>query len=418
MPGAIFWVIDNCFRNYVIIQEEKAKTRFGEEAMFTLIKGGSVYNPEKIGVKDVLIVGKTIARISDRIDLPDDLKVKVISASGKIVTPGLIDLHVHLLGGGGEGGPRTRTPEITLSKITRAGVTTVIGCLGTDDVSRRPETLLAKAMQLEEEGISAYIYCGSYQFPMATLTGSVRKDIALIPKVIGVGEIAVSDHRSSQPTFEDLCRVAAEARVGGMVGGKAGIVHLHMGSGPRMLDPIIRIVKETEIPISQFLPTHVTRTESLLKQAIQFAKMGGNIDLTVKGQDLTFPLTTARSLKMALEGGVSIDQITLSSDSNGSMPVFDEKGRMIKIAVGDIQKLYEEWRDLVKEGFPLEDILKLVTSNPAKRVGIFPNKGTLEEGKDADLLILDDTLEIESVMARGQVMIHRGEVLIKGTFEE
>ena len=272
--------------------------------MFTLIKGGFLYSPQKTGVRDILIAGRTIAKISDRIDLPDDFNADTIPASGKIVTPGLIDLHVHLLGGGGEGGPRTRTPEITLSRITRAGVTTVIGCLGTDDISRRPETLLAKAMQLEEEGISAYIYCGSYQFPMATLTGSVRKDIALIPKVIGVGEIAVSDHRSSQPTFEDLCRVAAEARVGGMVGGKAGLVHLHMGSGPRKLDPIIRIVKETEIPISQFLPTHVTRTEPLLKQAIEFAKMGGNIDFTVKGQDLTFPLTTSRSLRMALEAAV------------------------------------------------------------------------------------------------------------------
>ena len=385
--------------------------------MFTLIKGGFLYSPQKTGVRDILIAGRTIAKISDRIDLPDDFKADTIPASGKIVTPGLIDLHVHLLGGGGEGGPRTRTPEITLSRITRAGVTTVIGCLGTDDVSRRPETLLAKAMQLGEEGISAYIYCGSYQFPMATLTGSVRKDIALIPKVIGVGEIAVSDHRSSQPTFEDLCRVAAEARVGGMVGGKAGLVHLHMGSGPRMLDPIIRIVRETEIPISQFLPTHVTRTEPLLRQAIEFAKMGGNIDFTVKGQDLTFPLTTSRSLRMALEAAVSIDQITLSSDSNGSMPVFDEKGRMIKLAVGDIQKLYEEWRDLVREGFPMEDILKLVTSNPAKRAGILQSKGTIEEGKDADLLILDNDMEIESVLAKGRLMIHGSKVLVKGTFE-
>ena len=386
--------------------------------MFTLIQGGSVYTPEKIGIKDVLIVGRTIARISDRIDLPENFRDQVLPASGKIVIPGLIDLHVHLLGGGGEAGPRTRTPEITLSKIILAGVTTVVGCLGTDDVSRRPETLLAKAMQIEEEGISTYIYCGSYQFPMATITGSVRRDIALIPKVIGVGEIAVSDHRSSQPTFEDLCKVAAEARVGGMVGGKAGLVHLHMGSGKRGLDPIIRIVKETEIPIGQFLPTHVTRTEVLLKQSIQFAKMGGNIDFTVKGQDLTFPLTTAKSLRMALENGVSIHQITLSSDSNGSMPVFDKKGKMVKLAVGDIQNLYLEWKDLIRQGFPLEDMLKLVTSNPAKRAGIYHEKGSLEEGKDADVLILSDDLKIETVMAKGQMMIHQGNVLVKGTFEQ
>jgi beta-aspartyl-dipeptidase (metallo-type) len=385
--------------------------------MFTLLKGGSLYGPEKMGAKDILIVGRTIAKISNRIDLPDHFNAQVISASGKIVTPGLIDLHVHLLGGGGEGGPRTRTPEITLSKITRAGVTTVVGCLGTDDVSRRPETLLAKAMQLEEEGISTYIYCGSYQFPLATITGSVRKDIALIPKVIGVGEIAVSDHRSSQPTYEELCKVAAEARVGGMIGGKAGLVHLHMGSGKRMLDPILRIVKETEIPIGQFLPTHLTRTESLLEQSIQFAKMGGNIDFTVKGQELSFPLTTGQALKIALDGGVAIEQITLSSDSNGSMPVFDEKGKLIKLVVGDIQNLYLDWKGLVDGGFPLEDVLKMVTSNPAKRAGIYQSKGSIEEGKDADLLILSSDLKIESVMAKGQMMIHQGEVLVKGTFE-
>lgn len=386
--------------------------------MFTLIRGGEVYGPKRMGIRDILVVGRVIAKIADRIDLPEALAPRILSAVNKIVTPGFIDLHVHILGGGGEGGHGTRTPEITLSKITRAGVTTVVGCLGTDDVSRRPETLLAKAFQLEEEGISTYIYCGSYQFPMATITGSVRKDIALIPKVIGVGEIAVSDHRSSQPTYEELCRVAAEARVGGLLGGKAGLVHLHMGSGSRMLEPIFRIVDETEIPIGQFLPTHVTRTEPLLRQAIEFAKRGGNMDFTVRGKDLSFPLSTAKALRMAAEAQVPFERITLSSDSNGSMPVFDEKGRMVRLAVGDIRNLYLEIKDLVREGFPLEDVLKLVTSNPAQRVGIFRTKGSLEEGKDADLLILSQDLEVESVVAKGRIMIEEGEIRLRGTFEE
>jgi beta-aspartyl-dipeptidase (metallo-type) len=386
--------------------------------MFTLIKKGTVFGPGKMGVKDILIVGKIIAKISDRIDLPKGFNAQEILASGKIVTPGFIDLHVHILGGGGEGGPRTRTPEITLSRIIRAGVTTVAGCLGTDDVTRKMETLLAKAMQLEAEGVSAFIYCGSYQFPPPTLTGSVRQDIALIPKIIGVGEIAVSDHRSSQPSFEDLCRVAAEARVGGMIGGKPGLVHLHMGSGRRRLDAILRMVEETEIPIGQFLPTHVTRTPELFDQAIRFARMGGNIDFTVKGKELSFPLTTAEALRRALAEGVSIDQITLSSDSNGSMPIFDEKGNLIRLAVGDIQNLFREWRDLVQAGFPMEDMLKLVTLNPAQRLGVLPAKGSLEEGKDADLLILGPDLEIETVLAGGRLMIHQGEVLVKGTFED
>jgi len=388
-----------------------------EKPMFTLITGGSVYAPDKLGRKEILIAGQVIARIAERIDLPAEFKPRVIRATGKTIVPGLVDLHVHLLGGGGEAGPWSRTPEISLSKITRAGVTTVVGLLGTDDVSRRPETLLAKAMQLEQEGVSAYIYSGSYQLPLATITGSLRKDIALIPKVVGVGEVAVSDHRSSQPSFEELCRIAAEARVGGMLGGKAGLVHLHMGAGSRRLDPVIRMVQETEIPIGQFLPTHLNRTRSLMEQAIEFAKLGGNIDITASGKDLHFHPTSHEAIRMALDAGISIDQISLSSDSNGSMPIFDEKGNVVKLGVGDIQCLFDDWQLLVKTGLSLEESLKIVTANPAKRVGLFESKGGLAPGKDADLLILGPDLEIDSVIAKGRLMVHEQEIIVKGTFE-
>ena len=386
--------------------------------MFTLITGGTIYAPEKSGRKDILIAGRVIARIAERIELPAEFNPRVIRARGRKIVPGLVDLHVHLLGGGGEAGPWSRTPEIALSRITRAGVTTVVGLLGTDDVSRRPEALLAKAMQLEQEGISAYIYSGSYQLPLATLTGSLRKDIALIPKVVGVGEVAVSDHRSSQPSFEELCRIAAEARVGGMLGGKAGLVHLHMGAGPRRLDPVIRVVKETEIPIGQFLPTHLNRTRALMEHAIEFAKMGGNIDITATGKELHFHPTSVEAIRMALDAGVPVDRITLSSDSNGSMPIFDAKGNVVKLGVGDIQCLFDDWQRLVKAGLSLEDSLKIVTVNPAKRVGLFESKGSIAPGKDADLLLLGPDLKIDSVVAKGRLMVHKGTVLVKGTFEE
>jgi len=385
--------------------------------MFTLIKEGNVYAPEPRGTRDILVVGRIIALISEQIELTGDFEVQVISARDKLVLPGFVDLHVHLLGGGGEGGFWTRTPDIALSTIARAGVTTLVGCLGTDDVSRQPETLLAKANQLEEEGVSTHIYTGSYQLPPPTITGSVRKDIALIPKVIGVGEIAISDHRSSQPTYEELARVAAEARVGGMIGGKAGLVHFHVGGGRHMLDPLFRLVKETEIPIGQFLPTHVNRTRELFEQAIDFARMGGNIDLTVQGSHLLFPVATGDALRMALAAGVSLEQITLSSDSNGSMPVFDEHGKMTGIAVGEIRNLYAQWKSLAKEGFALEDVTKMVTSNPAQRAGLFREKGSLDTGKDADILIVNEDLSLESVMAKGRLLVHDRQVVVKGTFE-
>jgi beta-aspartyl-dipeptidase (metallo-type) len=389
-----------------------------EQPMFTLITGGAVYAPEKLGRRDILIAGRVIARIAEKIDLPAEFKPRVIRAAGKTIVPGFVDLHVHLLGGGGEAGPWSRTPEITLSKITRAGVTTVVGLLGTDDVSRRPEALLAKAMQLEQEGISAYIYSGSYQLPIATITGSLRKDLALIPKVVGVGEVAVSDHRSSQPSFDELCRIAADARVGGMLGGKAGLVHLHVGAGARRLDPVIRLVKETEIPIGQFLPTHLNRTSELMEHAIEFARLGGNIDITARGRNLNFRPTTVEAIRMALDAGIPVDRITLSSDSNGSMPIFDARGNVVKLGVGEIQCLFEDCQLLVKAGLSMEDSLKIVTTNPAKRAGLYASKGSLEAGKDADLLVLDRNLNIESVLAKGRLMLHKHEIIVKGTFEE
>ncbi|MBW2307669.1 MAG: beta-aspartyl-peptidase [Deltaproteobacteria bacterium] len=386
--------------------------------MFTLIRGGRIYAPAEMGNRDILIAAGKIARIADRIDFPQSFNVAVVEAKGKIVTPAFIDLHVHIIGGGGEGGHSTRVPEIQLSRITRAGVTTVLGVIGTDDVTRHPESLLAKAMGLEQEGISAYIMVGSYQFPPITITGSVRKDVALIPNVVGVGEIAISDHRSSQPSFEDLAKVAAEARVGGMLGGKAGLVQLHIGEGVKGLEYLFRLAEETEIPIEQFLPTHITRTPAVFDQAIRLAQMGGNVDITASGKKLNWRMSTSEALGKLLSARVPVERITLSSDSNGSMPMFDEKGALIRLAVGDIQNLYEDFRCLVsEEGFPVSDVLKCVTLNPARRIRIDGHKGSLEEGMDADLIVFDADWEIDKVYSMGRLMVSEGKPMVKGTFE-
>jgi beta-aspartyl-dipeptidase (metallo-type) len=389
-----------------------------EEVMFTLIRGGQVYGPAEVGKRDILIAANTIVKMDRRIDLPRSFGAEVVEAEGKIITPGFIDVHVHVIGGGGEGGPATRVPEIQLSRIVRAGVTTVLGVLGTDDASRHPESLLAKAMGLEQEGITTYIMVGSYQFPQATITGSVRKDIALIPKVIGVGEIAISDHRSSQPTFEDLAKVAAEARVGGMLGGKAGLVQLHVGEGVKGLEYLFRMAQETEIPIEQFLPTHTARSPAVLEHAIRFAQMGGNVDITASGRRLARKVGVGEALRQLLSAKVAVEQITLSSDANGSMPVFDKKGSLIRLTVADIQNLYEEFRHLItEEGFPVADILKCITLNPAKRIKIDGFKGSLEEGKDADLIVFDPDWRIDRVYSLGKLMVSQGKPVVKGTFE-
>lgn len=392
--------------------------------MLKLIKGAKVYSPELLGIKDVLLTHDKIAAVEDNIDIRVDSSVEfeVIDGQGMILSPGFIDSHVHILGGGGEGGFKTRTPEINLTDATTAGVTTIVGCLGTDGVGRDMVSLYAKAKALEEEGISTYIYTGNYHVPVTTITGDVMKDIMTIDKVIGVGEIAISDHRSSQPTVEELKRLTADARVAGILSGKAGVVNIHLGDGRSMLNPLFEIAENTEIPFSQFVPTHISRNPYLFEEGIRYAKAGGNIDFTTSSSPLFWEegeVKASKALKRCLEEKVSVERITFTSDGQGSLPMFNEKKEFIGLGVGKCCTLLEEVKDAVfEEAIPFEEAVKVITSNPAHSFKL-KGKGRIGKGYDADLVLLDEkTLDIDTVIAKGTVMIKNKEILVKGTFEK
>lgn len=387
-----------------------------------LIKNVSIYTPEAIGVKDLLIGGEKILKIGDNLPVESAYGIEVIDGTGKVLIPGLIDAHVHILGGGGEGGAKTRTPEIMLSDIITGGVTTVVGCLGTDGCTRTISNLLAKAKGLEEEGITTYVYTGSYQVPVRTLTGSIMDDIILLEKVVGTGEIAISDHRSSQPTKEEFAKIVADTRVGGILSAKAGIVNIHMGDGKEKLEFLRYVLENTQIPATNMLPTHINRSITLMEDGIDYAKnLGGYIDLTTSSDpDFLEPdeVKASTGLKMALDAGVSINHVTFSSDGQGSLPIFGSDGTFLGLGVGKVTSLYREMRDAVlNDGISLSDALKPVTSNPANLLKL-ESKGKICENADADLVLADaDTLEIDTVLAKGRIMIANKQVLVKGTFE-
>jgi beta-aspartyl-dipeptidase (metallo-type) len=388
--------------------------------MIILIHQGQVFAPEPLGKKDILITGSKIGAIKEPGQIRiEGLDIQVINASEKIVIPGFIDSHVHILGGGGEGGPATRAPEIAVEDIVSSGVTTVVGCLGTDGTTRHVQSLLAKAKGLDAEGITTYIYSGSYQIPVVTITGSILSDLILIDKVIGAGEIAISDHRSSQPTFAEIARLAAECRVGGMLGGKAGILHLHLGDGPRKLEMLFKLIKETEIPATQVIPTHANRNPELLQEAIEFILHGGYIDLTAGADPATKDngeISIAEAIKLCLKKHAPLTRITVSSDSNGSMPVFDKKGNLVGLTIATEKSLLENFRFLVrKEILSLQDALKLFSTNPATFYKL-NQKGEIKAGRDADLILFDKDFNLTDSFAMGQMMISDGKLLAKGTF--
>jgi beta-aspartyl-dipeptidase (metallo-type) len=383
-----------------------------------LIRNAAVYSPDFAGQKDIFIGCDKILEISERIKIPSGLDIEVFDAEGLIIVPGLIDNHIHIAGAGGEGGPATRTPELSLSGMFEGGITTVVGCLGTDGFTRTVESVLMKAKSIRHQGASAWIWTGAYQVPSPTITGDIGKDLVLIEEVIGVGELAISDHRSSCPSTDELIRIAAHARVGGMLGKKAGIVNIHMGDAKNPFNPIYEVVRKSMLKFNQFLPTHCNRNNYIFEDSKIYGREG-YIDITTS----SWPYFTdeeikpSTALKLLLESGVPVTNITFSSDSCGSLPGFDEQGKLIKLEMGLPSSNLRELTDAVlKERIPLETSLKVLTSNPASILKL-PGKGFISNGMDADLLFLDNGMRKVHLIAMGKWVMKDGAVMKKGAYE-
>jgi beta-aspartyl-dipeptidase (metallo-type) len=385
-----------------------------------LIRNANLYAPQPLGIRHLLIGGGRILWIGEEaLDLPVALRTvsRVVDAAGRRTIPGLIDGHVHVTGGGGEAGFRTRVPAVPLSRFTTVGITTVVGLLGTDDVARGPGELLASLYALREEGLNAYGYAGGYHVPPATLTGSVRGDLVFVEALIGIGEVAISDHRSSQPTLDELLRIASECHVAGVMTGKAGVLHIHLGDGARGLELVREALRTSELPARVFNPTHVNRRRALFAEALDLARQGSTVDITAfpveEGEDA---YAAAEALERYLASGAPADRVTVSSDAGGCLPCFDADGRVTHMDVGSSGALLETLRETMGRGLSLEAALPAFTANPAKLLRL-ARKGSLAVGHDADLVVLDEHGHADTVVVRGEIHVIDRTCVRRGTFE-
>jgi beta-aspartyl-dipeptidase (metallo-type) len=360
--------------------------------MLTLIENGFVYAPEPRGVRSVLFAGDRIEKIGDvdrRALESAGLDLEVVDADDCIVTPGLIDPHEHLLGGSGEEGFSSQTPEIFLREIVVAGVTTVVGCLGVDTTTKTMPGLLARAKALGEEGLTAFVWSGGYNVPPTTITGSLRDDLIFIGEVIGAGEIAISDNRATEPTLDELARLVSDVYVGGTLSRKSGVTHFHVGDHPKGLSPLRALVENYAVEPEWLYPAHVDRSRELMREAAAFTRLGAFVDVDVTEENLP------EQLRRFIEDNGDLSRLTVSSDAAISSP----------------RAIHDQICACVAErGFPLEIVLSLVTANTA-RVLKLDRKGRLERGCDADALVMRrKTLEITHVFALGRQLVRGGEL--------
>ncbi|MSP59509.1 MAG: beta-aspartyl-peptidase [Myxococcales bacterium] len=382
--------------------------------MFTLLRHADVFAPAPLGRCDLLVAAGKILAIAPDLAAPAGHPCETVDLGGRRLCPGMIDAHVHLTGGGGESGPASRVPPIGLTALTRAGITSCVGVLGTDGTTRTIASLVARTLGLREEGLSAWCYTGSYELPLRTLTGSVRSDIVFVDPILGVGELAISDHRSSQPTFDEILRIASDCHVAGILSGKAGILHLHLGDGARGLDLVRRALDTSEIPARVFQPTHVNRRRALFEEALALAPRGCTVDVTAfpaEGESLTAEEAISRYLR----AGLPVERITCSSDGAGCLPVFDTEGRLIAMDIGRPDSLQEALRGLLALGHSLAEALPPFTSNVAALLRL-PQKGRIAVGGDADLFVLNEASRVCDVMARGRWMLRGGEPTVPDRF--
>lgn len=384
-----------------------------------LIRGCRVFSPQDIGVKDILLAAGSIVAVAEPSTITlTGLDIDTIQAADKVAIPGFVDSHVHILGGGGEGGPTSRAPELGVETVIASGVSTIIGLLGTDCTTRHLESLLAKAHGLEEEGVDTYIMTGGWGVPTVSLTGSVQSDLILIEKVVAMGELAIADPLSTQPNLDDLAKVAAQCRLGGLIGKKAGVLHLHVGTDGTNLDMLHSLVNAKRIPAKQIIPTHINYSLGLLEDSVTFIEGGGRVDLNAFDDPTSedTALSIASAVRFFKEKNVPLDNVSISSDANGSLATFDDCGRMTGLTVADQGSLLTNFRFLLENLIvDFESAIKMFSTNPARFYSL-EKKGEILPGNDADILLLDTDTNLTDVIVRGRRMMVGGEVTARGTF--
>ena len=337
-----------------------------------LIKGGTVVDPSRglHGLNDVAVEDGKIARIAPKI--PTEEATRVVDVPGKVVTPGLIDIHTHVYDGVNGNGVEADVGGV------RAGVTTLVdaGSSGCDTFGGFPKHIVPNN---ETEVICFLHICRT---GLATTPDIFSPDSIDLDKTIQVveenpGLISGIKARMVTPALDIMgMEMPLMAKRAAKESGTKLMVHI--GDTQKRYDPnvireLLPIMEEGDI-ITHFFtanPGGVLNADGKLVPEAKEANDRGVWFDTAHGR-----------MNFSFEVGQRIlDQ--------GMMPHCISTDLTVPGRIGTVHSMTEMLSRFLGMGFTLDQVITMSTLNPAKAMGLDHRLGTLEVGRQADISVLE-----------------------------
>jgi dihydroorotase len=344
-----------------------------------VIKGGEVLDPsQKLrGVRDVGIRYGVVEAIQPSI--PAERALRVLDASGHLVTPGLIDLHAHVYPYGSAIG----IPADELVPFQASTTVVSAGDAGANNFAGLRRYIVGQT----RSRIFAFVHIannGLSGFPVPELFNIDYADPALAARalaenadmVIGV-KVRMSENVINQHGLEPLKRAIAACEMSGT----KGKVMCHIGGVQtrELMSQILDTLRPGDVlthcysgfPNNAGEGTNIVQDGKLLPAALNAKKRGVHFDVGHGGGSFDYTIAEAAIAQGAGPDSISSDIHVFSGNTPG-MP-------------------YLTWvmSKFLNMGFTLEQVVTMATANPARVINRIPKLGTLQVGAPGDASILE-----------------------------
>ena len=392
-----------------------------------VFKNATIITPMRVIGNGVLIVenGK-ISSIGPGTEVKIPQEIKVIDVAGNYLAPGFIDIHLHG-GGGADVMDGTEEAIQKISKVhARGGSTSIVPTTLTAPLDRILKAArnigMAKRKTLEGAQVLGAHIEGPYL--------SMEQVGAQNPKYLRVPQ--PEEYEKLLRFSEDICQMTVAPELDGAINlAKALVKEKIIASIGHSNATYDEVVSAIEAGFSHV--THMFSAMSGLRR-INLFRVAGVIESTLLLDELTTEMIAdgrhipASLMKLVIKAK-GLDRVLLVTDASSpaGMPEGQYRVGGLKVIVEDgVAKLSDGSafagsvatmnlcvRNMINlVGLSIQDAIKMATLNPAKAIGIDEKKGSLVEGKDADVVILDKDINILATIVKGKMVFSRKGVII------